>query len=108
MQYRGVANRDVVANRERIAIREVGAFMRDMTHHKVLNIRAIANSNRVHIPADDGIGPNRAVIPDGDIPDDLRAWVDKDMRADSGKRIEILGKWHREILSSRGIPIGVI
>ena len=80
-----MANRYVVANRERIAIREVGALVRDMTHHKVLNIRAIANSNRVYIPADDGIWPNGAVIADGYIPNHLRAWVDKDICADSGK-----------------------
>ena len=63
------------------------SLVRDMEHGKVLNIRAIANSNRVHIAADDGIGPNRAVIPDRDIPDNLRAWMDKDICADSGKRI---------------------
>ena len=82
-----MSNRDVVANCQCVAIREVGALVRDMTHHKVLNIRAIANSNRVHIPADDGIGPNGAVIPDVDIPDDLGAWVDIDISADNRKRL---------------------
>ena len=77
----------VVANRQRVASWKVGALVRDMAHNKVLNIRAIANSNRVHIPADDGIGPNGAVIPDDDIPNHLRACVDKDICADSWKRI---------------------
>jgi hypothetical protein len=58
-----------------------------VTHGKVLNIRAIANSNRVHIPADDGIWPNGAVIPDRDIPNHLCARMDKNIGADSGKRI---------------------
>ena len=77
----------VVANRQSVASWKLGALMGDMTHHKVLNIRTIANSNRVHIPADDGIGPNGAVIPDRDIPNHLRAWMDKYISADSGKRI---------------------
>ena len=80
-----MAYRYVVANRQCVASGKVGALVGDMAHHKVLNIRTIANSNRVHIPADDGIGPNGAVIPDGYIPDDLSAWVDKDICADSWK-----------------------
>ena len=79
--------RDVVANRQRVASWKLGALVRDVAHGKVLNIRAIANSNRVHIAADDGIWPNGAVIPDRDIPNHLRAWVDKDISAYSGKRI---------------------
>ncbi len=84
-----MSNRDVVANRECVAIREVGALVRDMTHHKVLNIGPTANPDGIDIPADNGIGPNGAVIPDGDIPDDLGAWVDIDIRADNGVRIQI-------------------
>ncbi len=80
-----MANRYVVANRQCVASWKVGALVRDVAHGKVLNIRAIANSNRVYIPADDGIGPNGAVIADGYIPNHLRAWVDKDICADSGK-----------------------
>ena len=40
-----VSNRDVVANREGVAIGEVGALVSDMTHHKVLNIAPTAYSN---------------------------------------------------------------
>ena len=101
-----MAYRDVVSNCQSVASGKVGALVRDVTHGKVLNVRAIANTNRVHIPADDGIGPNGAVIPDGYIPNHLRTWVDKDICADSGKRIEILRKWHLEILSSRHIQHG--
>lgn len=87
MQYRGMAYRDVVANCQCVASWKLGALVRDVTHGKVLNVRTIANPNRVHIPADDGIWPNRAVIPDRDIPDNLCARMDKHVGADSGKRI---------------------
>lgn len=43
VQNRGMAYRDIVANRERVASWEVGALVRDMTHHKVLNIAPTAN-----------------------------------------------------------------
>jgi len=84
-----VSNRDVVAYCERVAIGEVGALVGDMTHHKVLNIRPTANPDCIHITAKNRIWPNGAVVPDGDIPDDLGTWVDIDIRADNGVRIQI-------------------
>src|SRR5690554_4028221 len=49
--------------------------MGDMQHRAILNAAAVADADFVHVTADDGHGPDRAVVAHLDITDDHGAMV---------------------------------
>ena len=86
VQNRGVSDRHLVADARRVRA----------AHHvndgAVLNIRPIADPDRVDVAANDDVHPDAALLADFDVSDDLRALVDiggrMDLREDGPERTE--------------------
>jgi len=72
-----VADGDFVADGQRKAIRVVRPGVGDVQHAAVLDARACADADAVHVAADHRQRPDRAVGADLDIADDHRGVVDE-------------------------------
>ena len=59
----------------------------DVDDGAVLDVRAAADANPVHVAADDDRHPDAALLADLDVADDLRAVVDERGRVDARKRV---------------------
>jgi len=56
----------------------------DMEHTEVLHIRPVADPDKVHVPANDGMKPDAAVLAQHDIADDHAGLFDKTGRGNGG------------------------
>src|SRR6202040_3603886 len=81
VQDGGVPDRDAVANRR--GMRSV----HHVDHGAVLDVRAAADANPVHIAPDDDRHPHTALLADLDVTDHLRTVVDERGRVDARKRV---------------------
>lgn len=73
-----MADGHLVADDERMGV------MGDMEYTEVLHIRPVTNPNGVHIPANDGMEPDAAVLAQHDIADDDAGFLDKAGRRNGG------------------------
>ncbi len=78
---RAMSDGDAVANDERPFVE------RDVAHGQVLNVGLLADTNVVHIAADDGVEPDAALIADFNIADDGGIRGDEDAGGKFGKNI---------------------
>ena len=69
-----VSHGHIIADDERVA------FMADMEEAPVLDIRPLADTDIIHIAADDRVEPHARIFPDADIADDLGAGGCEDAR----------------------------
>ena len=81
--FRRHGDRDVVADVQREAVVGVFTCMRHMQDRPVLNVRAGADADVVHVAAHDHAGPERGIIAEFDIADQVRARIDVDVRAEA-------------------------
>src|SRR5690242_6360093 len=95
VENRRVADRHLVTDAGRVRPAH------HVNHGAVLDIRAIADANRVDVAADDDVHPDAALLADLDIPDYLGALVDiggwMDLREDRLERAK-----HEGIISAPG------
>jgi len=76
MHDRGMADRDIAADEQREAVVGVFARMRHMQDRPVLHIRARADADVVHVAAHDHAGPERSVVAEFDIADQVGGRID--------------------------------
>src|SRR5215217_2181303 len=94
-----MTDRHVVADDQRRAFWIVFVPMRDVAEREILDIRATPDVDGIHVAAQHGIAPDRTVLADADIADDLGRLVQVGTRAYCGLEIEIAGDGHCSLRS---------
>jgi hypothetical protein len=103
MQHDLVTDGHVIADQQREAVRVERAGVGDVQHAAVLHAGARADADAVHVAADHGQWPDRAVFADLDVADDHRRTVDEGP-CSHFRRVLLEGpKGHDSVLS---VPIG--
>ncbi len=79
VQNHFVADCHIVADDQRVCI------MGHMQHAEVLDVGAISDSNVVHVPSNDSMEPDAAVLSHDDVADDDAGFLDEAGRGDRGR-----------------------
>ncbi|MNF02184.1 hypothetical protein D3C80_2012970 [compost metagenome] len=94
MQHDLVGNGHVIADQQREAVRVERAGVGDVQHAAILHAGALANPDTVHVTANHGQRPDRAVRAYFDVADHHRRAVDKGAVAEHGGVVLVLAKGH--------------
>ena len=79
----GVADGDIAADHQREAVVGVFAGVRHVQDRTVLHVRARADADMVHVASHDRAGPERRIVTEFDVADQVRGGVDVHVRAEA-------------------------
>lgn len=91
MNHRGIPDGDFVADSRCVR------FPHDVNDGAVLDVRAAADANPVHVAANDDAHPDAALVANLNVANDLRAVVDIGSRMDAGQPPAVGPKHSRQL-----------